>query len=199
MNEQIIPRVVHGNGYYVVPSGYDIMHHGKEGQRWGVRNGPPYPLNSKGLKSFFKNKKKKRADIKAAKEAAANKKREEIETKKTERIQKEKTKFLRTATPMEALSYKANLDNRDLEYIANRLRLENDISRYHKPEPTGLDKIFKASERVNTAAKIAQNFYNMYDKVAIFYNSYNENKYGKGNYERLPVIGGGGKKKGGNK
>lgn len=24
---------------------YYLVHHGIEGQKWGIRNGPPYPLN----------------------------------------------------------------------------------------------------------------------------------------------------------
>ena len=32
-----------------------LSHHGIEGQKWGVRNGPPYPLNSKALASSVFN------------------------------------------------------------------------------------------------------------------------------------------------
>lgn len=31
--------------YYVLPTDQDIQHHGILNQRWGVRNGPPYPLS----------------------------------------------------------------------------------------------------------------------------------------------------------
>lgn len=34
-----------------------LMHHGRKGQKWGVRNGPPYPLDGQGLKRFEANKK----------------------------------------------------------------------------------------------------------------------------------------------
>lgn len=41
--------------------GYDFLaHHGREGQKWGVQNGPPYPLDKSGLKSFYKHVKEKR-------------------------------------------------------------------------------------------------------------------------------------------
>lgn len=30
--------------YYISPSNDDIQHHGIQGQKWGVQNGPPYPL-----------------------------------------------------------------------------------------------------------------------------------------------------------
>ena len=35
----------------------ELCHHGIKGQTWGVRNGPPYPLDSQGKKDFAKNKK----------------------------------------------------------------------------------------------------------------------------------------------
>lgn len=34
----------HGSSY---TDNYVLMHHGVQGQKWGVRNGPPYPLNRK--------------------------------------------------------------------------------------------------------------------------------------------------------
>jgi len=36
-----------------------LIHFGKKGQSWGVKNGPPYPLNSEGLKEFRKRKAEK--------------------------------------------------------------------------------------------------------------------------------------------
>ena len=29
----------------IPPNGYELYHHGIKGQKWGVRNGPPYPLH----------------------------------------------------------------------------------------------------------------------------------------------------------
>lgn len=30
---------------YRYTESYELYHHGKKGQKWGVRNGPPYPLD----------------------------------------------------------------------------------------------------------------------------------------------------------
>lgn len=43
-----------GIGYLAVcglfhPFGNELSHHGVKGQKWGVRNGPPYPLDRNGL------------------------------------------------------------------------------------------------------------------------------------------------------
>ena len=45
-----------------------LEHHGVEGQKWGVQNGPPYPLEGKGKKNFLRQakeiyKKKRRKKI----------------------------------------------------------------------------------------------------------------------------------------
>lgn len=39
-----------------------LSHHGREGQKWGVRNGPPYPLNREGLRSFRENRRRKKLE-----------------------------------------------------------------------------------------------------------------------------------------
>lgn len=43
-------------------SGY-LMHHGIQGQKWGVRNGPPYPLDSKAKSSSEKKQNQKSPKI----------------------------------------------------------------------------------------------------------------------------------------
>lgn len=34
------------NTIYIIGDKDYLMHHGIKGQKWGVENGPPYPLNS---------------------------------------------------------------------------------------------------------------------------------------------------------
>ena len=42
----------------------DLMHHGIDGQKWGVKHGPPYPLDdSKSTGSRLKTKKKKKRQV----------------------------------------------------------------------------------------------------------------------------------------
>ena len=52
----------------------EFNHHGIEGQKWGVRNGPPYPLDrmvstGKALKSTLEARKKHKLDEKYKKRA----------------------------------------------------------------------------------------------------------------------------------
>ena len=41
-----------------------FLHHGIEGQKWGVRNGPPYPLDSQNAKRIVKEKRQEYKAIK---------------------------------------------------------------------------------------------------------------------------------------
>lgn len=43
--------------YYIanMPFSDELYHYGRKGQKWGVRNGPPYPLDKSGLKRFKEN------------------------------------------------------------------------------------------------------------------------------------------------
>lgn len=38
--------------YLILPTNRDLMHHGVLGQKWGIKNGPPYPLNKKNISSI---------------------------------------------------------------------------------------------------------------------------------------------------
>lgn len=52
-----------------------LSHHGKEGQKWGVRNGPPYPLDRKKVNA---NKKRQTKDLKIVKNMSNDEIKEKI-------------------------------------------------------------------------------------------------------------------------
>ena len=39
--------------YYVTPTDDDLQHHGRLNQRWGIKNGPPYPLSRKTVSKVY--------------------------------------------------------------------------------------------------------------------------------------------------
>lgn len=49
-DDPILEKVVEHSG--IRQNENHLEHHGREGQRWGVRNGPPYPLNKEGNARF---------------------------------------------------------------------------------------------------------------------------------------------------
>lgn len=85
-----------------------LIHHGVEGQQWGKRNGPPYPLNSIGKKSLKTWIKVKRAESKANKILTRQAKKDAKSSKKD--------------------SYKINVDKMtddELRAATERLKAEN--------------------------------------------------------------------------
>lgn len=107
---------------------YYISHHGIAGQKWGVRNGPPYPLAGRGIggkvkkkKKFgFSNFKKKTSDEKEKLDPVA-----------------EKERILREGTATEILEHLGELTNKELSDALNRVKWANELRNISKSE---LDK-----------------------------------------------------------
>lgn len=79
-----------------------LKHHGVFGQRWGVQNGPPYPLDKSGKASIRRQAAEKRRELREKSEKEA-------------RVQKE------------ASTYSKALSTKDLEEVVRHLRLEKEL------------------------------------------------------------------------
>lgn len=192
MNDFFIPNSS-CETYVIAPTGSDIVHHGRLGQRWGKKNGPPYPLNASGLKAFLRQKKAQKTAKVEAKKKEAERKAAEAEAKKAEKMAKEKEKFLRTATPAETLNNKAYLNNSDLQYISDRLTLESKISSHQPKRKTYWDTFSSVNKRFGDVVSFSNNAIKMYNNLANFYNSI------PGQSEKLPEVNINNKKKGNKK
>lgn len=119
---------------------YDLYHHGISGQKWGQRNGPPYPLSrakSKKVKesgSIVSKAKKKINSIKKAhakRKAAAHEKEKEKALKKSNRKPDPK-----------------NFSNEELREMNSRMQLEIDFNNKWNtlnPRKVGLGEKFVKS------------------------------------------------------
>lgn len=161
--------------YYVItPTSNDIQHHGILGQRKGVRNGPPYPLNpgrhsasekkagwrkSLGGGGLFSKKKKKSKSV--------NEQTKKELTK--EEYEENKQKALKTGKASEILKYKGDLTNQQLQDAVNRIRLETQLAEYSSKETASTwNKIDKTMNKVNTVnnwANIGLNAINTSEKL----------------------------------
>lgn len=141
----------------------ELAHHGVEGQSWGDRNGPPYPLaniNKKMARAEYKLKKAKERELKklqkakekrlkklqkAAKKARATKKKQEEEQAA---IQKKKQMLVKEGN-LDKIRKNAELfTNEELEYI-----LERDAQKRALGSQEQRDKEEKLN---NVMARIAQ-------------------------------------------
>lgn len=107
----------------------ELYHHGIKGQKWGIRNGPPYPLDS----SISTGEKLKRQSVKAG----------SILDKESRKSRKEKREEKRETTTSKAIKKAKKMTNEELKKEIDRLDLEKkyanvtkDLAELNKKNPT---------------------------------------------------------------
>lgn len=117
-----------------------LEHHGIKNQKWGVQNGPPYPLNAEGKASFRdkleerRKQKKKLVRLKKARKARAAK----IKAQKREEEQVAKSKVRLGRTNLKDLKKMSDKEVR--ERIA-RLKLEEELRKLEKGEKSRVQQM----------------------------------------------------------
>lgn len=145
--------------------GGEIYHHGIQGQKWGKRNGPPYPLKpgaksaaetkgkkakaeQGGLISYIKRKRKQKKLNKQIKRVEKDikvldkekKKYEEWETKKKELLQFDEDT---SAAAKRILKNLSKMSDNEIKQTLNRMRDVEDLKKYVKKDPTKFELMKK--------------------------------------------------------
>lgn len=168
-------------------SQFYLAHHGVDGQQWGQRNGPPYPLNKGGKLSLLKQRMAKRKQQKLEKKQEKIRKAQE---EKERRFKEEKEKVKTSGTATEVLKYKGKWNNEELQYISNRLRLESELAGYSAKETkTAMDKINSASRTMETMSKFADSGISLWNSFAKIYNAGQIKRKDLKSEHLLPVVG----------
>lgn len=163
-----------------------LSHHGIQDQRWGQRNGPPYPLNKEGRSKFRKQRKLEKKAEKLKKEEEAKKAAQE---KKQAKLDAEKERILKSGTAREAMQYKGMWTNSELRTITDRIDLEVKLSTMASKEvKTRMDKIEDVAKMVGRWTDVTEKGIGAYNAMAKIYNATQQNKEGG---KRLPVVSGG--------
>lgn len=150
--------------YYSRPLRPDeLMHHGRKGQHWGAKNGPPYPLSrlKGGVKSIPQYAKKAAGKLASAGRNATStvkKTAGKIHDLKVERSQKKEDKkdpgmnnkdatreqVLKSTDPKFVYEHRHQLTDKEINERINRIDLENRLlSRVPEPKPGVTDKVKK--------------------------------------------------------
>ena len=188
--------------WMIVPNNTDLLHHGVKEQRWGVRNGPPYPLNmsrktyeriqkaaqgtGKVVKTVAKGtatavKATAKGSIKAAK--AIKKHNEETKakkiTKKNEKerakTEKQKNKAVSRNSYQELYNMKDKLTYKELSDAMDRINLERKLySLGNPPKKSFRDYVSKAMDTVRDLNNWYTTGRNAYNNIAELYNSTDE-------------------------
>lgn len=167
-----------------------LQHSGILGQKWGQRNGPPYPLKpsahsaaeKKAMKSSgnrgssiakYKAKVAKKAQIEAVKKAEKQKKSEE---KKNAQSAKLKEKILKSRSVAKVYKHADLFSDQELQQLKNRFTLENDIKKLKNSDFTQkgkdfIDKVGMAGDTLNKVANVIENGSRTYNNVAKVMNS----------------------------
>lgn len=133
--------------YIIRPTEEDIQHHGVQGQSWGIRNGPPYPLNIKGKAALNRQKKK---NSKALVKAYKDKDREKMGKLATEAAKSyvsDNTLYnlSRARDKINKFSYDDEWEESEEYKKATKEAFENTLNWYKKNDPetlkTMLDKV----------------------------------------------------------
>lgn len=140
----------------------ELMHHGIKGQKWGDKNGPPYPLDKKEhMQVISSSKKKKRVEAgKDAKEAKRMTRKEKKawrvqrkqfkkNAKKLEMDKKKTKKFLRSQEKLHKKMEKQEKFNKKVEARLAKERLERENKFRKGNENVGKLTDAEIQERIN--------------------------------------------------
>lgn len=141
-------------GLFINNASY-LQHHGILGQRWGKRNGPPYPLSRS-----KKSTKEKRLEKKAP---------------------RTKEEILKNPTPRELSQIKDELSNTELQTALQRINMDKQLSKLIESETKSgfdtIDNLMKKLSKVNTWTETSLKSYNLINQIIeIFDKSGSKNK-----------------------
>lgn len=134
----------------------ELYHHGRLKQRWGFRNGPPYPLSRATVKKVYGSRKEQRRVEKERREAA----------KRPPLQEDEKKRLLVEGTASEIFQYINELTYDEINNAVNRIKKVNELEslasremeRGWKSIDSTMRKVGDAGNWINTIINIYKTF-----------------------------------------
>lgn len=162
-----------------------LEHHGVEGQSWGKRHGPPYPLNRQDKAEAREDYKKKKAAEKAKKEKERTKKRiakaqakaakkeandQKAAERKAEKLERDKKKYSKTAKDL--YKHRELFTYQEIADALYKFEWENKIKDYMDKDFTrAKNSVGSFGEYAKNIVSVAKSGVDMYNIVASL-NSY---------------------------
>lgn len=158
-----------------------LVHHGVEGQSWGKRHGPPYPLERKkfNLREAAHDwaVKRKKAKAQAKRKRTLKEKKRAEEKQQNQEAKKKKlydslmnSRSDETNIAEKALKNKQLFTTDELKQILDRARTERDLRDVQESE------IRRGAERLNRLSTAIGNMIAIYNAGAGVYNMYQDQK-----------------------
>lgn len=149
----------------------ELYHHGADGQKWGVRHGPPYPLDPSPAKQAIRKKKSLLTILKDRHKGKQLRKAK----KEKERERNENRKVIESGDAKQILKRKNKLTEEELRESLTRLELTERIKSYNSEKiqrniKTGRSFIEATAATLQTIATAADSAYkvrNALEKMGI--------------------------------
>lgn len=129
-----------------------ISHHGIEGQKWGVKNGPPYPLEKKG------NKKKKNKNYNQSQN-----------NEETDDIEEGKRKAMRTGNPELIQKYAEDMTSAELNEALRKMDLMEQLKN-SEPSRNSVSKLDNVVNKIDKFNKVSDSSIKAYNTLAAISN-----------------------------
>ena len=160
---------------------YELYHHGIKGQKWGVSNGPPYPLGSaistgKRLIGKAAGAIKRHKEKRIQAEAARLKARQEKKAQQDEEI---KQKTIKSGNADEVSKIASTLSMQELNEAVHRVDLQKRLNSAQQQEPSKMEKAMKNVKNITEWTKTGISAWNTFATV---YNSLSE--------DQIPILNG---------
>lgn len=149
-----------------------LAHHGTDGMKWGIRNGPPYPLSKEGRAAI----RRQRAEKRAAKKAEAERKLQLQKEKEEAAFKAKKEKMIMGASASDILSHRGMWTNEELKTIAKRLELEAEISSRIPRKKNVVDKLTNLSAYTKAISSFSKDVTDIWSNLKKLYKEENKNK-----------------------
>lgn len=149
----------------------ELSHHGKDGQKWGVMHGPPYPLDKSATVQAKKKKKSLMTKIKDKKKGKMLRKAKEA--KKKEREEKEKVINSGDAKAVKKISNKLNEE--EMARALKKIEFNAALDSYNsgkkqetmKRGKSYLDTAAATMQTIGNMAQAAGNVYSTMEKMGV--------------------------------
>lgn len=112
----------------------ELYHHGRLHQRWGIKNGPPYPLSRGTVRKVYGSRKARKEAEKQAKAERKEAEKKELDEKERARKAADKERVLREGSATEILQYRNELTTQQLNEVLQRIRYTNQLTELSKAE-----------------------------------------------------------------
>lgn len=169
----------------------ELYHHGILGQRWGHKNGPPYPLDSSDYSKAEKKaaKKSARAERRAERKEKKRLKKDFKLEKKAAKAEEARQKILNTGSlnDIRKLRKKGQISNSEYTEVFKRLENEQKLDDFDKKKKANMaEKMNSAKNMVSTINSGSQQALQLYNRGASVYNQIARRK--GWSVQNLPII-----------